>query len=100
VPLRFTPTYSVHKGTNCGGVYIMLNDRDRCNVVDVGLQMARTLYRLYPNNFNPDKIKHLLLHPATLEAIKADKSLDEIHVLWKSDLEEFQQRRARYLIYK
>ena len=40
------------------------------------------------------------MNQLTLEAIKADKSLDEIHVLWKSDLEEFQQRRARYLIYK
>ena len=53
VPIRFTPTYSVHKGKLCGGVYILLTDRDRCNVVDVGLQIAETLYRLYPNDFDP-----------------------------------------------
>ncbi len=100
VPIRFTPTTSVHKGTNCGGVYIMLNDRDRCNVVDVGLEMARTLYRLYPNDFKPDKIKHLLLHPATLEAIKADKPLNEIHAAWKPALEEFQKRREKCLLYR
>ena len=28
VPIRFTPTASVHKGQPCGGVYVMLNDRD------------------------------------------------------------------------
>ena len=55
-PSAFTPTYSIHKGKLCGGVYIILTDRDRCNVVDVGLQIAETLYRLYPNDFDPDKM--------------------------------------------
>src|SRR6185436_17858759 len=100
VPIRFTPTYSVHKSTNCGGVYIMLNDRDRCNVVDVGLQMAKTLYRLYPNDFKPDKIKHLLLHQPTLDAVKADKPLSEIRAGWKTELDEFQKRREKFLIYR
>lgn len=100
VPVRFTPTYSVHKGANCGGVYIMLNDRDRCNVVDVGLQIARTLCQLYPNQFNVDKIKHLLLHAPTLAAIKANSPLSEIRASWKADVDEFLKRREKYLIYK
>ena len=100
MPVRFTPTYSVHKGTNCGGVYIMLNDRDRCNVVDVGLHIARTLCRLYPNEFNLEKTKHLLLHPPTLVAIKANTPLEEIRASWKADVEAFLKRREQYLIYK
>ena len=100
VPIRFTPTYSIHKDKECGGVYIMLNDRNACNVVDVGLEMARTLYRLYPKDFNPDKIKHLLLHQPTLEAVKADKPLSEIRAGWKADLDEFNKRRAQFLIYQ
>ncbi len=99
VPIAFTPTSSVHRGKLCKGVYILLTDRDHCNVVDVGLQIAETLYRLYPNDFNPDKMSHLLLHPPTLEAIKADKPLSEIHALWQKDLDAFMQRRAKYLIY-
>jgi uncharacterized protein YbbC (DUF1343 family)/CubicO group peptidase (beta-lactamase class C family) len=99
VPLRFTPTYSVHKNKECGGVYILLTDRNRCPVVDVGLQMAETLYRLYPKDFNPDKMSRLLLHPPTLEAVKANKPLNEIHALWKKDLKEFKKRRAKYLLY-
>jgi uncharacterized protein YbbC (DUF1343 family)/CubicO group peptidase (beta-lactamase class C family) len=99
VPIRFTPTYSVHKGKLCGGVYILLTDRDRCNVVDVGLQIAETLYRLYPNDFDPAKMSRLLLHPPTLEAVKANKPLTEIHALWENGLKEFEKRRARYLIY-
>jgi uncharacterized protein YbbC (DUF1343 family) len=99
VPIQFTPTYSVHKGQLCKGVYILLTDRDRCNVVDAGLLIAETMYRFYPKEFDPDKMRHLLLHPPTSEAIKADKPLKEIRALWQKDLDEFQQRRAKYLIY-
>jgi uncharacterized protein YbbC (DUF1343 family)/CubicO group peptidase (beta-lactamase class C family) len=99
IPIRFTPTYSVHKGELCKGVYILLTDRDRCNVVDVGLLIAETVYRLYPKDFNPDKMRHLLLHPPTLEAVKADKPLKDIRALWQKELNEFMQRRAKYLIY-
>ena len=99
MPVQFTPTYSVHKGQLCKGVYISLTDRDRCNVVDAGLLIAETMYRLYPNDFKPEKMSHLLLHPLTLEAVKADKPLKEIRALWQPDLDQFMQRRAKYLIY-
>jgi uncharacterized protein YbbC (DUF1343 family) len=69
-------------------------------VVDVGLLIAKTLHRWYPQQFSVDKIKHLLLHPQTLEAVKADKSLTDIHALWRADVEEFQKRREKFLIYK
>ena len=68
-------------------------------MVDVGLLIAETLYRLYPKDFDPDKMRHLLLHPPTLAAIKADKPLQEIRALWQKDLDDFMQRRAKYLIY-
>lgn len=100
IPIRFTPTYSVHKGKECGGVYIMLNDRKACNVVDVGLLIMKTVYRLYPKDFPVDKPKNLLLHASTLADIKADKPLDDIRATWRMDLVDFQQRRERYLIYK
>ncbi len=100
VPIRFTPTYSVHKDKECGGVYMLLNDRAKCNVVDVGLLIAKTAYRLYPKEFPVDKPENLLLHAGTLAAVKADKPLDDIRATWKMDLVDFQQRRERYLIYK
>jgi uncharacterized protein YbbC (DUF1343 family)/CubicO group peptidase (beta-lactamase class C family) len=99
VPIEFTPTYSVHKGERCRGVYVMLTDRNACNVVDVGLQLAKALCRSYPKDFNPDKMRHLLVHPPTLEAIKADKPLKEIRALWQPDLDEFQKVRSKYLLY-
>ena len=76
------------------------DEPDACNVVDVGLQIARTLCQLYPKEFPVDKMKHLLLHAPTLEAVKAGKPLSEIRASWKSDVDEFTRRREKYLIYK
>src|SRR5437899_1808607 len=70
VPVRFTPDYSVHKGDLCRGISILVTDRDICNVIDVGLQIAETLYALYPNDFSPEKMERLLVHPGTWKLSK------------------------------
>jgi len=98
-PIRFTPTNSVHKNQPCRGARILLTDRDRCSAVDVGLEIARTLCRLYPKDFDPDKMNRLLLDAPTLEAIKANKPLKDIRAAWQKDLDDFARIRARYLMY-
>lgn len=99
VPIQFTPNASVHKGQRCGGVYLMLTDRTRCNVVDVGLLMAKTLVRMYPAAFDANKMSHLLLDAPTLEAVKEGKSLEEIRAAWARELAAFEKRRAKHLLY-
>jgi len=63
------------------------------------LQIAQTLWRMYPEDFKIDKMSHLLLHPPTLEGLKAGKPLSEIRAAWQTDLKEFTKRREKYLIY-
>jgi len=99
VPVQFTPAASIFKGQLCRGVSLLLTDRNACNVVDVGLEIARTLGRCYPEKFDPDQLSRLLMHPPTLEGLKADKSLAEIHATWQKDLEEFRAIRSKYLMY-
>ena len=99
LPVRFTPADSVFKGQSCAGVNIVLTDRDHCNVVDVGITIAKVLNRLYPDQFNVDKFDVLMGNKATLKAIKDDEPLAEIRKLWTADLEKFQERRAKYLLY-
>jgi uncharacterized protein YbbC (DUF1343 family)/CubicO group peptidase (beta-lactamase class C family) len=99
VPVRFAPTSSVFKGTNCSGVNIILTDREHCSVVDIGIVIAQTLHRLYPDSYNIERFNRLLGHSATIEAIKAGKSLKEIRAAWQPDLDEFQRRRSKFLIY-
>jgi uncharacterized protein YbbC (DUF1343 family)/CubicO group peptidase (beta-lactamase class C family) len=99
VPIQFTPTYSVYKDKLCHGAYIVLTDRDRCNVVDVGLLVAEVLFRLYPMDFDPQKLDHLLLNEETLNAIKSGSSLAAIRASWQSGLDDFMKRRSKFLLY-
>ena len=77
----------------------MLNDRETCRVVDVGILLALTLQKLHPTEFPLAKMATLLQHPPTQEAIRAGKPLSEIKALWSTDLAEFQARRGSFLIY-
>ena len=100
VPVRFTPAYSTFKDQECGGATIVITDRDQLQSVDIGIVIALTAQRLYPKDYALNKTKALLRHPATQDAIKAGAALGYIKSSWKSDLDQFKKRRARYLIYK
>jgi uncharacterized protein YbbC (DUF1343 family)/CubicO group peptidase (beta-lactamase class C family) len=99
VPVRFTPNASVYKDQPCGGVSILLTDRRRCEVVDIGILVAQTLHRLYPQDFDLEKFNALLGNQATIDAIKEGRSLTEIRQLWAADMDKFRQRRAAFLLY-
>lgn len=100
VPIRFTPNDSVFKNQSCAGVNIILTDRDHCDVVDIGLSIAKILHRWYPEQFGLKKMDRLLINKQVLAAIKEDKPLDEIKKLYAKDLEDFAKRREPFLLYK
>lgn len=100
VPIRVTPTYSTFKDKPCSGVAFVISDRDRLNAVDLGIQLALTLQRLYPNDFALNKLPTLLQHAPTIEAIKAGRSLAEIRAIWSAELREFGERRRKFLLYE
>ena len=99
VPVRFTPSASTFKDQLCGGVSIILTDREHCSVVEAGIAIAQALYRLYPTVYQLEKLDRLLGHEATMEAIENGKSLAEIRESWGADLKEFAKRRELYLLY-
>ena len=99
VPIEFTPESSVFEGKKCGGVRILLKDREECRAVDLGITMALVLRRLYPDKWETKNLDKLLVHPETAGAIRAGKSLDEIKELWIGR-EGFAERREKYLIYR
>ena len=81
-PIRFTPTASVHRNEECGGLRITITDRRALRSVDVGVAIASALARLYPTQFPVDEIQPLLRHRPTLEAIREGKPVGEIRKLW------------------
>jgi uncharacterized protein YbbC (DUF1343 family) len=100
VPIRFTPRASTFKDQPCGGVYLVVTDRDALNAVDLGLTLALTLQRLYPGEFALGKMLPLLTDAPTLAAIKAGKPLAEIKQAWATELGVFARRRGAFLIYQ
>jgi uncharacterized protein YbbC (DUF1343 family)/CubicO group peptidase (beta-lactamase class C family) len=99
VPVRFTPSEYIFKNEPCGGVNIILTDRERCPVVDIGILAAKILHRWYPDQFQLAKMETLLVDGPTLQAIQEDKPLSEIRGLWAQKTEEFKAQRTKYLLY-
>jgi uncharacterized protein YbbC (DUF1343 family)/CubicO group peptidase (beta-lactamase class C family) len=99
VPTRFTPNASVFQGQTCGGVQLIVTDRDRLKAVELGIALAVTLQRLYPGQFALDKVQTLLRHAPTIEAIRSGQSVGEITRLWLAELESFNRRRQAFLLY-
>jgi uncharacterized protein YbbC (DUF1343 family) len=99
LPIRFTPSASVFKNEPCGGINIILTDRERCRVVDIGILAAKILHRWYPEQFQLRNMETLLVDEPTLQAIQDDKSLAEIRALWAEKTQEFKTEREKYILY-
>lgn len=99
VPVRFTPIASVFAGQPCGGVQILLTDRDRLNAVQVGLTLALTLHRLYPHAWQPEKLMTLLTNAAAYEAVVTGRTYEEMAAGWADGLTAFAARAEPHRLY-
>lgn len=106
--VRFTPEMAFYPGPAaslkykdqpCGGVRPILTDRNRCNVVDVGIELALAVHRLYPGQFDVGQMGRLLGNDETLAAIARGESLAQIKARWAPGLQAFAIRRRAALIY-
>lgn len=97
VPIRFTPTAREFQGQLCGGVYMLVLDRDALRPVDVGLLLIAILQRLYPKDFELRRVRFLT--GETIAAIRAGKSFAEIKQRWTAAQQDFSRRRERFLLY-
>jgi uncharacterized protein YbbC (DUF1343 family)/CubicO group peptidase (beta-lactamase class C family) len=100
VPVRFTPTSSVFKGEECGGVNLIVTDRSRFHAVFNGLEIAVALRKLYPTQWKVDSYLRLLVNADSIERLKRGEPAAEIVRSWSEGLEEFRNARARALIYQ
>ena len=98
-PVEFTPTASKFSNQACEGVRISVVDRDRLDVVNIGIAGALALNALYPREFGLKRFEGMLKHPATMNAIRAGLPLAEIRALWQPELSEFAALRRKYLSY-
>jgi uncharacterized protein YbbC (DUF1343 family) len=100
VPVRFKPNASVFKDEPLGGVNVIITNREAFESVRTGVEIACALRKLYPNDWEVDRYGRLLVNGPILEMLKRGESPEAIEAAWKKSLDDFQKRRAPYLLYK
>jgi uncharacterized protein YbbC (DUF1343 family)/CubicO group peptidase (beta-lactamase class C family) len=100
IPIEFTPDDSKFKGQKCGGVNVTITDRDAIDSVAIGIEMACTLRRLYPLDWQTKRADRLLINQAVYEAILNGADRAEIEKLIQPELDEYLKRREKFLIYE
>jgi len=99
VPLRFTPKSSVHKDAECGGVNIIVTNRDLFEPVSTGLEMAAQLRKLFPQDFLIDRFNRLLASQKVFEAFRQGSDARAMRQVWEPELDAFRAIRSKYLLY-
>jgi uncharacterized protein YbbC (DUF1343 family)/CubicO group peptidase (beta-lactamase class C family) len=99
-PVVFTPTADRYVGVPCGGVRIVITDRETIRPVTVGLAIAKALRSRHRDQFRPEAIQNLLVNRATMWAFLRNESLDRLVAWTEMERNSFLNRRASYLIYK
>ena len=99
IPARFTPTTSVHAQMLCGGINLLVTDRQSFNAVRVGLTLALTLSQLYPTQWQSEKFITLLANKQAFDGVLEGKSYDELAHDWEETLSVFLTMRREYLAY-
>jgi uncharacterized protein YbbC (DUF1343 family)/CubicO group peptidase (beta-lactamase class C family) len=99
VPVRFKPDASTHKGVECGGVNLIITDRQTFEPVLTGLELAAQLFKLHSKEFEIDKLTRLLVSQKILMALKEGSDGRAAKQVYASELEAFRVVRQKYLLY-
>lgn len=100
VPIEFTPATSKFANQKCGGINIMITDRNKFEPVRTGFEITVQLRKLYPDAWEAKGYARLLGKQETLDAVLNGKSAEEVATTARQGVEEFKQRRAAVLLYK
>lgn len=100
VPRWFTPESSKFAGERCGGVDVILTDAEKLNAVDVGMAIAATLRRLYPDDWETDRYDRLLINRGVYDAVVEGASAEVLQRMVREGLDGFERRREAVLLYR
>lgn len=99
VPVTFKPNASKYKDLSCGGVNIVLTDRNFFDAPEMGLEIAAALKKLYPESYNVEKLIDLLGNQAAFNELVAGTDPRRIMEDVEGDVEKFVEIRKKYLLY-
>jgi uncharacterized protein YbbC (DUF1343 family) len=99
VPIKFTPSSSNFADQECEGVNLLLLERNALDAPELGIELASALHRLYPDQFQMEKMTQILANRAIYDALTQSQDPRRIAQDWQEALDKFQQLRRKYLIY-
>ena len=99
VPVFFTPVSSRYAHEHCGGVSILLTDRNALDAPELGIEIASALQKLYPDRFELSGLDSLMVNKASLDALASGEDPRRVAEQWREGLVRFEAIRAKYLIY-
>jgi len=99
VPTTFKPTASSYKGLSCGGVNIVITDRNFLDSTELGMELASALVKLYPNDYKIGKMVDLLGNEELANRLKAGEDPRRIQQDVQEQINQFVEVRKKYLLY-
>src|SRR5467141_885899 len=96
----FIPIGGPYSGQRCRGVDMRITDRAAVRAMRVGLEIAVTLQKLYPKQFDPAKLLLLVGNAETVQQLQAGVAPEKIVAGWAPNLSAFEQVRLKYFLYK
>jgi uncharacterized protein YbbC (DUF1343 family) len=109
-PCYFVPTFSKHAGSLCQGVQVHITDREAFEPISTGIEILRTIKRLWPGEFRwietPELTSHGMFHIDVLagtdklrKVIDEDGDTDSLMEQWRLESWRFQEERKGFLLY-
>ncbi len=99
VPVRFTPTSSIYATQPCGGVNLIVTDRNALDAPELGIEIASALLKLYPNQYKIAGVDTLMVSKSSLDALAAGEDPRRIAEDWQDADAKFEVLRSHYLLY-
>ncbi len=99
VAVSFTPNAATYANQKCGGVNVVITDRSALDAPELGIEIVAALHRLYPVEYEVQKLDMLVRNKATLDAVVAGADPRRIEEDWQEAIDGFEKIRARYLLY-
>ena len=99
IPVFFTPDSGKHRGARCGGLSLTIVDPEKLNSVLLGLSLISVLHRLYPDQFEIDRVLEILGSAEALRKLKAGETPADVLRADRARVREFLVRRKAALIY-
>jgi uncharacterized protein YbbC (DUF1343 family) len=103
VPVTFTPAAGgpyPYPNQRCGGVNLIVTERNVLDSPELGLELASALHTLYPNDWKMDRMMTILGNRPVLDELAANVDPRTIAQGLQDDLAKFMELRGKYLLYK